>query len=192
MQLLSRSEISTIETTDQLQFILFRERGFLELAMPPIVLVVFLVTGIMKHQWWAVLFVGVGAFSLAAYWLNGPVTKLFVSNSGLRVSGNLHRTFTTEIWIPAEDLISLSYSSGDEDDPVGLYASRGSGSVCLLPNISDTDVEGIVGRIRTKFPFLEQVDTDGRTLLYGDDSGVTVLGLSGNPERTSRSSSEPS
>ena len=119
---------------------------------------------------------------LGTYYLNGPVTKLFVSQNQLIARGNLNRTFTNEVKVPASEVKSLGYSMGPgEDSPSGLYADCGwLKQTCLLPGLNKQQANTIADAIRRKFPDLERGDKSPNSLIFGEKSGVVTLGLAKN------------
>ena len=120
------------------------------------------------------------------------MSKLLVSETELVATGSLRRVFQTEVKILASDVKWLEYSCRGEGEPQGLYVQQDHAFVCLFPGLEETEVAKLVEAIRMKFPDLEKGDTDGRTLLYGEGSGITVLGLSSGQETRPTSTPEPS
>jgi len=88
VRLLGRSEVTTIDEPDYLQFVVVRENGWIDLAGPPVVLLVLVAWAVIyQHYFFAAFAVVVGLFVLIANYANGSVTKLFVSQSELIARG---------------------------------------------------------------------------------------------------------
>jgi len=102
-----------------------------------------------------------GAGAIIAYHLNGTVTKLFVSGSELIARGNMGKTFKNEIIVPASEVKYLGYDTGGENNPAGLYVSRGWRHNCMLPGISKNQTIAIADAIHTKFPQYQRQDGSG-------------------------------
>lgn len=118
---------------------------------------------------------------MVATYLNGPVTTLFVSDEGIEASGNLGRAFITHARIEADRVETLGYFGGSgEDGTPGLYVNRTE----LLAKLNEREADSISFAVRKRFPLLERGDQSSTSLLHGEDSGITTLGLSSrSPER---------
>ena len=118
-----------------------------------------------------------GGFALAANWAQGNMTRLRVTRHQINASGNLQRTFTTDVFIETAKVTSIGYSTGGEDTPSGLHVWQGWSTTCVLPDITRKQAEYIRDSIARKFPEIAVYDRSPASLLYGNSSGVTVLGL---------------
>jgi hypothetical protein len=179
VKLIGHAEVTTIEEPGQLQFVVTRENGWIDLVAPSAVLILVFVWACVFGHFFVAVFSVVGLFGLGAYYLNGPITKLFVSQNQLIARGNLDRTFTNEVKVPASEVKSLGYSVGpSEDSPSGLYADRGwLKQTCLLPGLNKQQANTIADAIRRKFPDLERGDKSPNSLIFSEKSGTVALGL---------------
>jgi hypothetical protein len=178
VQLLGRTEITTIEEPDHLQFVVVRRRGWISLVGPPATLLVFALWALMAQHYVFAVFSAVAIFALIANYIRGPVTKLLVSQGELIARGNLDRTFIDQVKVEASDVKFLGYFMGGENDPSGLYADRGWRQTCLLPGLNKDEANAIAHTIRSKFPNLERGDTSPASLFFSGDGGVQTLSLS--------------
>jgi hypothetical protein len=110
-------------------------------------------------------------------WVQDPSTRLRVTPNQIIADGNLHETFDSEIKILTTEVKSIDYAVGGEHEPSGLYVRRGWSSTCVLPGISREQAVSIRDAIARKFPEIGEIDRSPASLLHGDSSGVTTLGL---------------
>lgn len=178
MRLLGRTEITTTEKPDGLQFVVSREHGWLD-SLVPLGLLAVLVIGawVLHHYIFAILAVLLSAFGWAKY-LSDPTTRLSVSLVELIARGNLASTFDNEIRISTHEIKSLLFSTGGEGDRTGLYVHHGWTQICLIPNIDRKQTEDIITAIRRRFPDMELGDREPASLFFSGDGGITKLGLS--------------
>ena len=161
MKLIGKTEITTIELRDELQLVVVRKNGLLILVFPPALCVAITAYGFLSSHWMYVL---IGIFMLGscvAWYLNGPVTRLFVSRFQLIARGNVDRTFKNEIIVPASEVKFLGFQTGDDNGPAGLYVSREWRQTCMLPGLSKKQTIAIADVIHTKFPQFVRKDSLG-------------------------------
>jgi hypothetical protein len=119
-----------------------------------------------------------------ANWLQGKQASLRITADKLIARGNLARIFTTEIVIAANEVSSLKWDSGGEDGTPGLYAKREWGSTLLLPYIDEAQAATIRDVTARRFPEIQIGDDHVASFLYGNESGITTLGLNQSQDKT--------
>ncbi|HWT65596.1 MAG TPA: hypothetical protein VN151_05740 [Terracidiphilus sp.] len=125
------------------------------------------------------------AVSCAASWLHGKQAILRISNNELIASGNLARIFTTEVRFPVGEIRTLKWDSGGEDGTPGLYAKREWASTLLLPYIDEAQASMIRDAVARRFPEIKIDDDYAASILYGNESGITTLGLNPSTDESS-------
>lgn len=178
MRLLTNTILTTSEDPHSLTFRIERDRGWLQRAVG--VAIVF-VCFWQAHRWQSPIWLGFGLLAvigMVSGWLHGAVTVLTVTSSQLATRGNVGRMFSTEILIPAADVVSLEYDTGAEGDPSGLYVKQEWKNTCILSGISRQQSEQIVNEIYRRFPEIAKGDGESRSVLFGNKNELITLGLS--------------
>ncbi len=173
MKLVSQTKVITIEEPDRLQFVLERELGLADLLVGPIVVGCVAAYALYAHSWWPLLFCVLAFGAFLANYLNGPVTTITVSDRGIEAIGNLGRAFKTHVVVQASQIETFSYSIGNEEENSGLYINQRE----LLAALNEEQANHIADKVRAKFPLLERGDHSPTSLLHGDESGISALGL---------------
>jgi hypothetical protein len=166
MKLLGKTQVTTIDLPDQIKFVVVCENGLVVLIIPPTLCVAGIVYGWLAHQWGWVLMGLFGLVSVVFWHLKGPVTKLFVTEHSLIASGKINRLTTDRIVIPAEEVKYLGFSTGGENDPSGLYASRGWRQTCLIPELGKKEAIAIADAIHVRFPRYQRQDESGIAFVF--------------------------
>ena len=166
MKLLGKNQITTIDLPDQIQFVVVREQGLLVLILPPALCLGTILYGWFSRHWYFIPFGLIGLAYIAVWHLRGPVTKLFVTQDQLIAAGNLERLITSKITIPADEIKYLGFSTGGENQPIGLYALRGWHETCVLPGLGKKDVMNIADAIHAKFPRYKRQDEPGVAAVF--------------------------
>lgn len=178
MKLLDHSKVTISEEPDQLDFVVSIENGWLSLILGPIFLL-----GWFAWTWsaGAYVLIAMAAIILLASLANlrpGPVTRISISAKQITVNGSANTLFSarrpTELRIQAYEIKNLSYFVGDEGEPSGLYLNR----TTHLLSLDERATNLILVATRRKFPLLKNPEHTPTSLLHGDDSGITVLGIS--------------
>lgn len=182
MKATDQVDLNYIEQPDALEFSITRKRGWLSTALGLIIALLavclFWRTGRVPVQIMAIL-AGAGcAISFVANWIHGSQTRLRVTSGGLVVRGNLNSWFRNELSIDSNELTSLEWQSGGEGGDSGLYARWGWQFRCLIADITPQQAAIIRDAIAKKFPELQLGDSSPGSFLFGDESGLTSLGLS--------------
>jgi len=181
VKLIGETKIETIDLPGELQFVFVRENGWLDVIPPPALAGALAAWCWISHSY---LFSGLVLVVSVVYLtksLTNPATVLLVSPWELMARGNVGGMFKDEIRIPVDEVRSLDYSTGGEDDIPGLYVWAGQKSCFLIRGLSQEQATDIAVAIRRKFPELEQGDPTPASILHGDQSGVLTLNLSSDP-----------
>jgi hypothetical protein len=80
--------------------------------------------------------------------------------------------------IPVAEVKWIGYEPGSDNEPSGLYLRHGWKRSCLLPGLDEDQGLAVVGTIFAKFPEIVPGDKSGGSLFFGNESGLTGLGLS--------------
>ena len=182
MRLRGQNEITTVDLPEQLEFRVLRRPGWVETALEIGSLIAICGIAWKWQNLWAWIAGGAGILALVASWLQGRETQLSVTKRGLIATGNLGRLVRTKLTVDAADVKSLEYFAGDEGDLGGLFVIKGWTRICLLPGLSETEANRIVGAIIAKFPEIGG-DSEPHSLLYGERSDPVTLGLSAKSHR---------
>jgi hypothetical protein len=180
MRLVSGVRLKTFERTDQLQFRMVRKYGLIDNIAGPLVTVILLFPGFRQPSRILLIFGGIALISLIANWLRGRETELCVTNTELVAAGNLETIFYSRISVLASEITSLEWRCGDEGSSEGMWLRHGSGYACVLPGLSEEQATEVIETISRRFPEMG-VDHSPTSIIFGEQSGVTTLGLS-SPE----------
>ena len=183
-----RTEISTIELPGELQFVVIRQAGWAGKLVVPIAVAALAVwLWFSGNEVFSILVAVVGGISLSANWAHGPVTKLRVTETELLATGNLDSVFSKEARVQASEVTSIGYEIGNEDEPSGLYARTGWSHTCLLPGLNEEEANSVAAAISKQFPEIPAADRTPTSILFGDESGITTLGISdSHPEEATK------
>jgi len=185
MRIFGRVELTTADYQSELRFTAVRRDGLFEFAAGPIFVILALYFGWKWQRPWYLAFGGIALLSLVANWIQGGATELRVTGSELLATGNLAKMFSTEIRVPADEIKTIRYEAGGEGDPGGLYIRRGWGRTCLLPGLNSEQADEVAQAIYLRFPDIGSGDHNPNSLLFGDQSNLTVLGLSDSKRKYS-------
>jgi hypothetical protein len=174
VKLLGSSVVTTTEDSDQLVFTFERQAGWVELLVPPIIVVGCALLSWQDRAWWLLALCVVGMVMFASKWSREGSGKLTVSGYGFVVIPDFKRFPNRTIRYQPQVVQRLKFFAGiDENDPFGLYLNED----CIVPEISEEQANEIAYRIFAKFPDIGGPDTRRASILHGDDSGITSLGL---------------
>ena len=184
MKLLASPVLETHDLGGALEFVLTKDDGMLRNLAGPIVVGAMAIYSWRERSIIAMVFAILGVIGLAVHWIQGRETILRVSQVEIVARGNLGSWFTTEITIPVSEITAMGWSAGGEDDSGGLYVASGWKRPCVLPEATEEEVHDILDAIAEKFPNFPVTDKSPASVLFGDDSGVTLLGLNQAKEPT--------
>ena len=86
--------------------------------------------------------------------------------------------------IPANEITSMGWSAGGEDDSGGVYVATGWKRPYVLPGASEEQGRATLAAIAERFPDFPIADASPASMLFGDESGITTLGLSPSERNT--------
>jgi len=189
MKLFADSRLEIRDLGSALEFVLTRNYGFLENFAGPAVIGAFVIYSWEERSIIAMLFAALGLIGLFINWLQGRETVLRVSQMEVVARCNLESWLRSEITIPANEITSMGWSAGGEDDSGGVYVATGWKRPYVLPGASEQQGGAIMAAIAEKFPEFPASDKSPASMLFGDESGITTLGLS--PSERNATHSKP-
>lgn len=187
MGIVGKTEITTVELPNALEFSITREDGLFEQIVAPclaaLALWMFWKTGQLGRL--IAGFAGVTTvLAFVANWLQGRGTMLRVTSDELFAEGNLGRLFSTSVRIPAADISSIYFYMSGEGDDSGLYVRHGWSSTRVLPCLTEEQADTIVDAIAAKFPQLPT--SNGPTSFLFNSDPLTSLGLSDSKDKSQK------
>jgi hypothetical protein len=178
VNLFGKSEITTTEISGELRFVVVQPRAWVAPAVGAVITSLFIWQAWRSHSLVIAVCSLIALASLAGTLLRGKETVLSVNSEELVSRGNIGKAFSREVRVPASEVISLGYDTGGEDDPTGLYVRKSWGRTCLIPGIDESEATRIATAINSRFPEIEKSDPTPASFLFGNDGGLTTLGLS--------------
>ena len=159
------------------EFVLIRNSGWVGTLAGPAV-----VCGAAFYSWRArsliaMLFAACAAITVVRSWLQSRETLLRVSPVEVIVGGTVDNRFIAQLTIPVNEITSFGWSAGGEDDNGGLYVATGWQRSYVLPGATEAQGRAIIDVIAERFPELPIADRTTASMLFGDKSGITSLGL---------------
>jgi hypothetical protein len=134
------------------------------------------------------VFAVVGMIGLVSNRLRGRETKLRVSRAEVVAQGDLLSSSTEEMTIPLNEITSMGWNAGGQDDSGGLYVANGFTRSYILPGATEAQAREILAAITGRFPGFPIDDKTWASLIWGDESVLMDLGLDeGNQGEGSRS-----
>jgi hypothetical protein len=179
VKLLSNTVVTAIEEPDLLEFTVTSDSGLIESVAGPVILIGFVYLAWVSRAWWLFLFV---AFVFAYMVLNrskGNISKLKVNDRELVFTDDFEKTPNRQMRFKHYDVRTLGFSHGGEGGPVGLYLN----DTCALAGLNRQQADAVAFQIFTRFPQIGSKDSSPTSLLHGDDSGITTLGLPAAPPK---------
>lgn len=192
MKLMAEPRLETRELGSALEFVLTRNYGLLGNIAGPAVVGGFAFYSLRERSAIAMVFAAAGVIGLVVNWIQGRETVLRVSQIEIVTRGNLASWFTTEMTINVNEVTSVGWSPGGEDDGGGVYVARGWSQTTVLPGATKEHGRLILDAIAEKFPDFPIADKGPASMLFGDDAGITTLGLNKSESQSSGSKQEVS
>jgi len=155
VRILGSADLKTIESPGGLQFVAGYESGWVDFMAPPAALFIVFLWAMIEHFYLLAWFTVVGYLLLVLWWLHSPLTRLFVSETELRARGNLGFSYSGTRKVKTEELKSIAYFQGAQNEPAGLYAYHGWTRTCLIPRLTQAEANLIVEAIHRKFPYIQ-------------------------------------
>lgn len=183
--------LATQDVGDSLQFVLKRNSRWANMAARLIV-----IGGFALLAWWQssltlLVFALVGVIGLVSNRLRGRETTLRVSRIEIVAGGDLQNSSKEKVVIPLNEITSMGWNAGGQDDSGGLYVANGFRRSYILPGATETQAREILAAITGKFPGFPIDDKTWASLIWGDESVLMVLGLDENDRGDGSRSSEP-
>ena len=177
MRFLGSEELETRDFGDSLQFVLTRNLGWDEVVIEAI-----LVGTLLFFAWRqnSVILTGFAALAIlwvVINWIQGRETVLLVNAHGIIARGNLGSWCGRELNLSSGEITSIGWSAGGEGDIGGVYVQRGYSQSRVLPGASEEHGRTVISAIEGRFPAFPTGDP-AASLLFGNESGITTLGLS--------------
>jgi hypothetical protein len=173
---------------DSLQFALKRNPRWGNVVAGLIVIGGFTVVAWWRHSVILMVFAVVGMIGLVSNRLRGRETNLRVSRAEVVAQGDLLSSSTEEMTIPLNEITSMGWNAGGQDDSGGLYVANGFTRSYILPGATEAQAREILAAITGRFPGFPIDDKTWASLIWGDESVLMDLGLDeGNQGEGSRS-----
>ena len=172
---------------DSLQFALKRNPRWGNVVAGLTVIGGFTVVAWWRHSVILMVFAVVGMIGLVSNRLRGRETKLRVSRAEVVAQGDLLSSSTEEMTIPMNEITSMGWNAGGQDDSGGLYVANGFTRSYILPGATEAQAREILAAITGRFPGFPIDDKTWASLIWGDESVLMDLGLDeGNQGEDSR------
>jgi len=185
---LESRQLETRDLDDSLLFVLKSNPRWGNLIAGLAVIAVFAFVAWRWHNVIFLVFVVVALLGLVSNRRRGRQTTLRVSRAQVVAHGNLESSSTADITIPLDGITSMGWSAGGQDDNGGLYVANGWTRSYVVPGATEAQAREIIATITGKFPGFLIDDKTWASLIWGDESVLTDLGLDEeNPGEGSRS-----
>jgi hypothetical protein len=176
MEWRTHSDIEITDLGDRLEVLIRTQKGkaeWLILAVgSPLGIYLFLRTSSVVGIVAAIVIV----FSILNMIRKGNETRLIARADGFIAEGNVNRTFADRVSLSVDDIHSVGYSAGYEDEPNGFYALGPWRRTCLIPGIDEDSCLQIKEAIERKFPEM-LFGQEPHSGLFGDGPTIITLGL---------------
>jgi hypothetical protein len=169
--------LETRDHGDSLQFVLKRNSRRSNLLAGLIV-----ICGFAFVSWWQnsvilLVFAVVGMIGLISNRLRRRETTLRVNRSEVVAQGDLQSQSIEEMMIPLNEITSMGWGAGGQDDSGGLYVANGFTRSYILPGATEAQAREILAAITGRFPGFPIDDKTWASLIWGDETALTELGL---------------
>lgn len=174
---LGSRELETRDLGDSLQFVLKRNPRWGSVAAGLIVIGGFTFVAWWRHSVILLVFTVVGVIGLVSNRLRGRETTLRVNRTEVVAQGDLENASTGEMRIPLNEITSMGWSAGGQDDNGGLYVANGWTRSNVVPGATEAQAREILAAITGRFPGFPIDDKTWASLIWGDESVLMDLGL---------------
>jgi len=178
MNVFNKRTLRTIETPDEIQFLLVRRLGWISSLLVSIFATLLVWQSVSSPEF--LLLFGAGILALIAFinLLGSKRTLLEVTRYQITAHGDLGQSFNEYLQLEPSSIRSIGYSAGvQQEHPSGLYATQGWSEHCLMPGLNEVECQQIVDAIYRKFPDIPIGGRDGGSLFFDEDGGIIRLGL---------------
>jgi hypothetical protein len=177
VKLRSDNIVTSVEDEDYLEFTSKHESGWAQLLFGPAFVIVVGLIAWRDQAWWMIFLCAFGIVMFIVKWSRRSVCEVRVNGRELSATADVMKYPNRVVRYAPHAVKKMQYLQGDEGGPSGLYLNED----CIISGISEQEANQIVARIVLKFPQYDGADTTRTSMLHGDDSGITVLGLSPRP-----------
>ena len=159
-------QLETRDLGDSLQFVLRRNPRWGHVVAGLIV-----IGGVSFVAWWRhsvmlLVFAVVGIIGLVSNRLRGRETTLLVNGAEVVAQGDLQSSPADKMTIPLNEITSMGWSAGGQDDSGGLYVAKGFKRSYIVPGASDAQAREILAAITGKFPGFPIDDKTWASLIW--------------------------
>ena len=173
---LGSRQLETQDLGELLQFVLKGNPRWGNAAAGVIVIGGFTFVAWWRHSVILLVFAVVGVIGLISNRLRGRETTLRVSRTEVEARGDLDSS-ATEMTIPLNEITSMGWSAGGQDDSGGLYVANGWTRSYVVPGATESQAREIIATITGKFPGFLIDDKTWASLIWGDESVLLDLGI---------------
>jgi hypothetical protein len=174
---LGSRQLETRDLGDSLQFALKRNTRWGNMAAGLVVIAGFTLVAWWRHSIILLVFAVVGMIGLVSNRLRGRETTLRVNRAEVVAQGDLDSTSAGETTIPLNEITSMGWSAGGQDDSGGLYVANGFARTYVVPGATEAQAREILAAITGRFPGFPIDDKTWASLIWGDQSVLLDLGL---------------
>jgi hypothetical protein len=174
---LESRQVETRDLGDSLQFVLKRNPRWGNVAAGLVVIGGFTFIAWWRHSVILIVFAVVGLIGLVSNRVRNRETTLRVSRAEVVAKGDLENSSTVEMTIPLNEITSMGWSAGGQDDSGGLYVANGWSRSYVVPGATETQAREILAAITGRFPGFPIDDKTWASLIWGDESVLIDLGL---------------
>src|SRR5579871_674563 len=177
MRLFGKTELTTQDADGALQFVFTRSHGWMDLAFGPLLIAGFALYAWRQHSIMVTILAIAAAIGLVANRARQRETFLRVTPLEIVAHGSLDHSSTAEITIPREEITTMGWNAGGQDDSGGLFVSRGWTRTYVLPGATEAQAREIIAAITGHFPGFPIDEKTWASLIWGDESVLLDLGL---------------
>jgi hypothetical protein len=140
------------------------------------------IAGFTLLAWWQsslflVVFALVGMIGLVSNRLRGREATLRVSRTEVVAGGDFQNSSNENVVIPLNEITSMGWNAGGQDDSGGLYVANGFKRSYILSGATEMQAREILAAITGRFPGFPIDDKTWASLIWGDESVLMDLGL---------------
>ena len=177
MKFFGSSSLETVDLETALEFRLTRASGWVDSFAGPVVVAIFFGVAWYRGSTVYGLIALLALIGMIFNWAHGRTTILRIGESKMVARGNLESWFTTEMVFDVNEITSMGWSAGGEGDSGGIYISRGFVQSWVLPGVTEEQGRDVMDAVSARFPHFPVADRGPASILFGNDSGIVVLGL---------------
>ncbi len=185
-------QLETRDLGDSLEFVLKPNPQWKNVAAGLVV-----IGGLTFVAWWQhsvifLVFTVLGLIGLISNRLRGRETTLCVNRTEVVAQGDLQDSSPGKKTIPLNEITSMGWSAGGQDDSGGLYVANGWTRTYVVPGVSESQAREILASITGRFPGFPIDDKTWASLIWGDESVLLDLGIDESQQREDAGPSNPS